>query len=208
MCTSNKRLTVLSKLEKFALYDPPDFDEDQRAEFLTFTERELQLIFSRSTPGTQIYCAVQLGYFKAKQLLFRLPWDQIDEKDILFISQNYFPSQTIDNFLSQNMSIITKAVLLPICLNIAHRASIPNYGERYRYGEAISSAFVESTVNEVISRRMAKKQQMRWTKKGAHLLLQVRVKTLNNELRKCFCKWFPNMKPQNEESFSVSAVTA
>jgi len=63
----------------------------------------------------------------------------------------------------------------------------------------ISTSFVESTVNEVISRRMAKKQQMRWTKKGAHLLLQVRIKTLNNELRPLFCKWYPNMKQEGEK---------
>ena len=49
---------------------------------------------------------------------------------------------------------------------------IPNYSNRYNYGETISSAFVESTVNEVVSKRMVKQQQMRWTKKGAHLLLQ------------------------------------
>ena len=40
---------------------------------------------------------------------------------------------------------------------------IPNYGERYRNGEPISSSFVESTVNQVISKRFVKKQQMRWT---------------------------------------------
>ena len=38
---------------------------------------------------------------------------------------------------------------------------IPNYGERYRNGERISTGFVESTVNQVISKRMVKKQQMR-----------------------------------------------
>jgi hypothetical protein len=27
---------------------------------------------------------------------------------------------------------------------------IPNYGERYRYNEPISTSFVESTVNEVV----------------------------------------------------------
>ena len=70
---------------------------------------------------------------------------------------------------------------------------IPNYGERYRYGETITSAFVESTVNEVISKRMVKKQQMRWTKRGAHLLLQVRVQTLNDDLRDVFCRWYPEM---------------
>jgi hypothetical protein len=44
---------------------------------------------------------------------------------------------------------------------------IVNYGDRYRNGETISTAFVESTVNEVISKRFVKKQQMRWTKEGA-----------------------------------------
>lgn len=59
---------------------------------------------------------------------------------------------------------------------------IPNYSERYNHGEEISSAVAESTVNEVISTRIAKKQQMRWTQKGAQSLLQVRIKALNNEL--------------------------
>lgn len=45
---------------------------------------------------------------------------------------------------------------------------IPNYGEMCRYGEPISTAFVESTINEVIARRMAKKQQMQWSRKGEH----------------------------------------
>ncbi len=70
---------------------------------------------------------------------------------------------------------------------------IPNYGERYRYGEIISTAFVEATVNEVISRRMVKKQQMRWTRRGAHLLLQVRIRTLDNDLRPTFERWYPAM---------------
>jgi hypothetical protein len=50
---------------------------------------------------------------------------------------------------------------------------IPNYGERYRAGERISTGFVESTVNQVISKRFCKKQQMAWTPCGAHLLLQI-----------------------------------
>lgn len=76
----------------------------------------------------------------------------------------------------------------------ANASFIPNYGDRYRNGGTISTAFVESTVNQVISKRFVKKQQMRWTEKGAHLLLQVRTKTLNNDLRKTFCQWYPKMK--------------
>jgi hypothetical protein len=41
-----------------------------------------------------------------------------------------------------------------------NRAFIPNYGQRYRRGETISTAFVESTVNQVVSKRFVKKQQM------------------------------------------------
>jgi len=67
-----------------------------------------------------------------------------------------------------------------------NRSSIPNYGDRYRHGEAISTSFVESTVNQVISKRMVKKQQMRWTESGAHRLLQVRTQVLNDDLRATF----------------------
>jgi hypothetical protein len=74
---------------------------------------------------------------------------------------------------------------------------IPNYGERYRYGEAIATGFVESTVNQVVSKRFVKKQQMRWSPRGAHLLLQTRTRVLNDELRQTFQQWYPGMR--NEE---------
>jgi hypothetical protein len=75
-----------------------------------------------------------------------------------------------------------------------NRHLIPNYGERYRNGEAIATGFVESTVNQVVSKRFCKKQQMQWSKRGAHLLLQTRVKTLNRELRSVFKRWYPDMQ--------------
>ena len=44
---------------------------------------------------------------------------------------------------------------------------IPNFGERYRNGETISTAFVESTVDQVMSKRMVKKQHAMDTPRGA-----------------------------------------
>jgi hypothetical protein len=82
---------------------------------------------------------------------------------------------------------------------VNNRHVIPNYGERYHNGEAIATGFVESTVNEVVSRRFCKKQQMQWSKQGAHLLLQTRVKTLNGELRTIFKRWYPDMDLEVEE---------
>jgi hypothetical protein len=41
MATKNKLLTVLSDAEQFALYGLPDFDEEQRLEFLSLSEAQL-----------------------------------------------------------------------------------------------------------------------------------------------------------------------
>jgi hypothetical protein len=58
----------------------------------------------------------------------------------------------------------------------------------------ISTGFVESTVKQVISKRFCKRQQMQWTTRGTHLLLQTRVKTLNQELGAVFQRWYPDLQ--------------
>ena len=57
----------------------------------------------------------------------------------------------------------------------SNAGSLVNYGARYRKGLPISSSIAESAVNQVVSHRMAKHQQMRWTDAGAHRLAQVSV---------------------------------
>jgi hypothetical protein len=86
---------------------------------------------------------------------------------------------------------------------------IPNYGEKYRYGETITTAFVESTVNEVVTKRKVKKQQMQWSPEGVDCLLQTRTAVLNDELRSQFEGWYPGMKegqnrPQTVEGFAMA----
>ena len=77
----------------------------------------------------------------------------------------------------------------------ANQACIPNYGERWRNEEAIATGFVESAVNQIVSKRFAKRQQMQWTKKGAHLLLQTRTWVLDERLEETFRKWYPGFRP-------------
>jgi hypothetical protein len=72
-------------------------------------------------------------------------------------------------------------------------SGIVNYGERHRCGERISTGFVESTVNQLVAKRFVKKQQMRWTPHGAHLLLQIRVQALNGDLHGVFERWYPGL---------------
>ena len=52
--------------------------------------------------------------------------------------------------------------------------------------------------------RFCKKQQMQWSKLGAHLLLQTRVKTLDGELGAIFKRWYPDMDLE-VEAISVAA---
>src|SRR4051794_36299875 len=78
-------------------------------------------------------------------------------------------------------------------------AAIVNYCERWHNGERISTAFVESTVNRVVSRRFAKKQQMQWSKVGAHRLLQTRTKTLDGTLRDLFTRWYPGIRVNDNQ---------
>src|SRR5659263_145345 len=57
--------------------------------------------------------------------------------------------------------------------------------------ETISTSFVESAVNQLVSKRMVKKQQMRWTPRGTHLLSQVRARVLNDQLADEIHRWYP-----------------
>jgi hypothetical protein len=66
-----------------------------------------------------------------------------------------------------------------------------NYGKEHREGHRISTARVESIVDQLVDWRMEKKQHMRWTRRGAQMLLHARCALLNGELCK-YTKWSPS----------------
>ena len=70
----------------------------------------------------------------------------------------------------------------------------------------ISTGFAESAVNRVVSERMVKKQQMRWSESGAHNPLLVRTKVLNDELRETFVRWYPGMQTDQEANLVKKAA--
>ncbi|WEX12411.1 ISKra4 family transposase [Chelativorans sp. AA-79] len=65
----------------------------------------------------------------------------------------------------------------------SNRGAIIDYGKRYRGGLRVATTLAESAVNSLVGKRMVKKQQMRWSLHGAHMLMQVRTAELNGELR-------------------------
>jgi hypothetical protein len=50
------------------------------------------------------------------------------------------------------------------------------------------------TANQVVSQRLVKKPQMRSTMTGAHGLLQVQTRVLNQQLRHEFERWHPQIR--------------
>jgi len=54
---------------------------------------------------------------------------------------------------------------------------------------------------------MVKKQQIRWTPRGAHLLLQIRTRVLNDQLAGDFRRWYPALthQPPGHEELAAAA---
>jgi hypothetical protein len=78
--------------------------------------------------------------------------------------------------------------------------SLPIYGKRFRSGLRISTGFAESAVNEIIAKRMNKKQQMRWNQHTVQQFLDVRIRVLNDILEKAFRVWHVGFRPISNEA--------
>ncbi len=72
--------------------------------------------------------------------------------------------------------------------------------------EPISTAFVESAVNDIIAKRMNKKQQMRWNRAAVQPFLDVRTAVLNNTLEDAFRHCYPGFRPDNDDQNATTAV--
>ncbi len=78
---------------------------------------------------------------------------------------------------------------------IGQSAWLANYAERHRAGLRVGTAVTEGTANFLVNRRMNKSQQMRWSRRGTDLLLQVRCAVYNGTLGSSFGQKF---QPAND----------
>jgi hypothetical protein len=58
-----------------------------------------------------------------------------------------------------------------------------------------STGFAESAVNEIIAKRMSKRQQMRWNRYTVQRFLEVRIHVLNGTLEDAFRHWHQGFRP-------------
>ena len=73
----------------------------------------------------------------------------------------------------------------------ANQTRLINCSRQHREGHRLSTARVELTVDQLVDWRMEKKQHMRWTRRGAQMLLHARCALLNGELGK-YTGWSPS----------------
>jgi hypothetical protein len=85
----------------------------------------------------------------------------------------------------------------------SNRSGLKNYALERRKGRGISSALAESVMSHLVNQRMGKRQRMRWSAEGAHLLLQVRCAVLDKRLDTLFREWHPNFRKQHVAPLAV-----
>ena len=111
MTAKSKRLTVLSEAEQEALYGQPDLDEGQQLVYLSLSEAELALASRRPSLHAQVYCILQIGYFKAKQAFFRFDWSDVEE-DCTFVLSRYFQDERFERTAIANHEYYTQRQLI------------------------------------------------------------------------------------------------
>lgn len=74
-------------------------------------------------------------------------------------------------------------------------SALQNYARERRIGLRISSAPAESVMSHLVNQRMGKRQPMRWSSEGAHLMLQVRCAVLDNRLDSLFREQYLRFRP-------------
>jgi len=75
-----------------------------------------------------------------------------------------------------------------------------NYAERHRAGLRVGIAITEGTANFLVNRRMEKSQSMRWSRRGADLLLQARCAVYNGTLGSGFGQRFHPANDQHPQA--------
>jgi hypothetical protein len=87
-----------------------------------------------------------------------------------------------------------------------NQEALVHYAARRRRGEPISTAFVESAVNEIVAKRTNKKQQMRWNQTTVQPFLDVRTAVLDGTLEDAFRRRHHGFRPADDEGTTAVAA--
>jgi len=179
MSALNKRLTIMSEEEKFALYAIPDFNESQQYEYLILTKSEQEIMFSRSTLSSKIICALQIGYFKAKQIFFDLDWDKIPQEDLCFIKEMYFPDKK--KFLKEPITRYERYTQIEMITNLyGYRLWSKEYTELV-YSHVIKASKKDMSISFILAELIQFINKEKIVRPGYTTLQDIISKAINTE---------------------------
>ena len=119
---------------------------------------------------------------RIRAVKWRLWHGRVDRaiRDLQELLDDLKPADEIENVSTSRLRSLGAQLLTYV---VSNRSAIINYGKRYSTGLRVASTLAESAVNSLVGKRMAKSQQMSWSARGAHMLMQVRTADINGELR-------------------------
>lgn len=85
---SMKNIKLLTKKEISERYDIPDFNDQEREYYFSLSTDEVKLLNNFTTVKTQVYFILALGYFKAKQLFFKIRFEVLQD-DVKYVFRRY-----------------------------------------------------------------------------------------------------------------------
>jgi hypothetical protein len=99
--------------------------------------------------------------------------------------------ETRDPAVSSHVRKASNSLSNVVTYLLSNAESLIDYRIWQRAGGRISTGFVESSINRIVGRRMCKSQHMRWSRVGAHSVVQLRVALLNQEFHELARRQFP-----------------
>jgi hypothetical protein len=74
---ASRRLAILSPDEIEALYNRPEFNDEERTTYFQLTPPEKTVLAELGTTSSKIHFILQLGYFKARHRFFVFDIDEV-----------------------------------------------------------------------------------------------------------------------------------
>jgi TnpA family transposase len=90
-----KRLKILTTDEIESIYNRPDFSYEERIEYFTLSQSDLEILEGFRSIKSQVHFILQLGYFRAKHLFFMFTLDEV-ESDSQYVMEQYFSSRQME----------------------------------------------------------------------------------------------------------------
>ena len=110
-----RRIKILGREELSALYNLPQFTEDEQKHFFSLSPEEKFNLKTFHALSSRIYFILQFGYFKSHQMFFAFNYKKMI-RDIRYIKKKYFSQSSYNKFkISKNTQFKQQRLVLHLC---------------------------------------------------------------------------------------------